>query len=156
MGYLRRPVASTAWILAHAGHRATVPVTTATVIYGAHVRPITHPGTVPDLVTEFEADDGSHDIAAATAALDGALGLSHPGAARLLVIVSDGHYDPDERATGHTQIDRLRASGCAVLWLTTDDRDDPFDGVTVHKLTSPTATAHAIGRAATTALRATR
>lgn len=44
MGYLRGPVASTAWILAHAGARATVPVTTATVIYGANVRPITHPG----------------------------------------------------------------------------------------------------------------
>jgi hypothetical protein len=154
MGYLRRPVASTAWILAHAGDRATVPVTTATVIYGAHVRPITHPGTVPDLVTEFEADDGSHDIAAATAALDGALGLSRPGAARLLVFVSDGHYDHDERAAGRAQVDRLRASGCAVLWLTTDDQDDPFDGVTVHKLTSPTATAQAIGRAATAALRA--
>lgn len=156
MGYQRRPVASTAWILAHAGARATVPVTTATVIYGAHVRPITHPGTVPDLVTEFEADDGSHDIAAAAAALDGALGLSHPGAARLLVVVSDGHYDYDERAAGRQQVDRLRASGCAVLWLTTDDRDDPFDGVTVHQLTSPTATAQAIGRAATAALRATR
>jgi hypothetical protein len=156
MGYLRRPVASTAWILAHAGHRATVPVTAATVIYGAHVRPITHPGTAPDLVTEFEADDGSHDIAAATAALDGALGLSHPGAARLLVIVSDGHYDDDERTAGRTQVDRLRASGCAVLWLTTDPNDNPFDGVTVHKLTSPTATAQAIGRAATTALRTAR
>ncbi|MBW4717361.1 VWA domain-containing protein [Saccharothrix obliqua] len=156
MGHLRHPVASTAWILAHAGHRATVPVTTAAVIYGAHVRPITHPGTAPDLVTEFEADDGSHDIAAATAALDGALGLSHPGAARLLVIVSDGHYDRNERATGRAQVDRLRASGCAVLWLTTDDRDKPFDGVTVHKLTSPTTTAQAIGRAATAALRAAR
>ncbi len=154
MGYLRRPVASAAWILAHAGHRATVPVTTATVIYGARVRPITHPGTVPDKVTEFEADDGSHDIAAAAAALDGVLGLSQPGAARLLVIVSDGHYDHYERAAGRTQVDRLRASGCAVLWLTTDDRDDPFDGVTVHQLTSPTATAQAIGRAATAALRA--
>lgn len=154
MGYMRGPVASTAWILAHAGARATVPVTTATVIYGANVRPITHPGTAPAKVTEFEANDGSHDIAAATAALDGALGLSRPGAARLLVIVSDGHYDHDERAAGITQVARLRAAGCAVLWLTTDDRDDPFDGVTVHQLTDPTATARAIGRAATTALRA--
>ncbi len=153
MGYLRRPVASTAWILAHAAARATVPVTTATVIYGAHVRPITHPGTVPDHVTEFEANDSSHDLATAAAALDGALKLSHPGAARLLVIVSDGHYDHYERTAARTQVDRLRASGCAVLWLTTDDRDNPFDGVTVHQLTSPTTTAHAIGRAATTALR---
>ncbi|QFZ18495.1 VWA domain-containing protein [Saccharothrix syringae] len=155
MGDLRRPVASTAWILAHAGHRATVPVTTATVIYGAHVRPITHPGTVPDQVTEFEADDGSHDIATAAAALDGALGLSHPGAARLLVIVSDGKYDQGERAAGCHEVDRLRASGCAVLWLTTDERDMPFDGVTVHRLTDPAATARAVGHAATTALRAT-
>ncbi|GAA1291702.1 hypothetical protein [Saccharothrix xinjiangensis] len=156
MGDLRHPVASTAWILAHAGHRATVPVTTATVIYGAHVRPITHPGVIPDQVTEFEANDCSHDIATATAALDGALGLSRPGAARLLVIVSDGMYDVDERAAGHHQVDRLRASGCAVLWLTTDQHDHPFDGVTVHRLTDPTTTARAIGHAATTALRATR
>lgn len=154
MGYLRGPVASTAWILADAGARATVPVTTATVIYGANVRPITHPGTAPAKVTEFEANDGSHDIATATAALDGALGLSQHGAARLLVIVSDGHYDDDERAAGIAQVARLRAAGCAVLWLTTDDRDDPFDGVTVHQLADPTATARAIGRAATTALRA--
>lgn len=156
MGYLRHPVASTAWILAHAGARATVPVTTATVIYGAHVRPITHPGTIPNLVTEFAANDNSHDIATATAALDGALGLSRPGAARLLVIVSDGHYDPEERDAGHAQVDRLRASGCAVLWLTTDPKDDPFHGVTVHRLSKPTATAQAIGRAATAALRAAR
>lgn len=155
MGYLRRPVASAAWILANAGHHATIPVTTATVIYGAHVRPITHPGTVPDLVTEFETNDGSHDIATAAAALDGALELSLPGAARLLVIVSDGHYDYDERAAGCAQIDRMRAAGCAVLWLTTDDKDAPFDGVTVHKLTTPATTARAIGQAATAALRAT-
>jgi len=156
MEYLREPVASTAWILADAATRATVPVTTATVIFGAHVRPITHPGAAPTVVTEFKADDGSHDIATATTALDGALGLSHPGAARLLVIVSDGHFDHDERAAGVRQVDRLRASGCAVLWLTTDQWDTPFDGVTVHQLTTPTATATAIGRAATAALRATR
>lgn len=156
MGYLRQPVASTAWILAHAAAHATVPVTTATVIYGAHVRPITHPGTIPNRVTEFEANDGSHDIATATAALDGALGLSRPGAARLLVIVSDGHYTPRERGAGRAQVDRLLASGCAVLWLTTDPEDEPFDGVTVHQLSKPTATAQAIGRAATAALRAAR
>ncbi|MGW5053965.1 hypothetical protein [Actinokineospora sp. NPDC004072] len=156
MGYLRRPVASTAWILAHAGARATVEVTTATVIYGAHVRAITHPHTVPDHVTEFATNDAAHDLATAAAALDGALGLSHPGAARLLVIVSDGHYGHTERAAARAQVDRLRACGCAVLWLITDDDDNPFDGVTVHMLSSPTATAHAIGRAATTALRAAR
>ena len=107
-------------------------------------------------MTEFAANDGTHDIAAATAALDGALGLSRPGAARLLVIVSDGHYDDEERDAGCAQVNRLLASGCAVLWLTTDAKDNPFDGVTVHRLRAPTATARAIGRAATAALRAAR
>ena len=135
---LRRPVASTAWILAHAARHATVPAETATVIFGASVRPITHPGTAPDTVTEFEASDGWEAIATATAALDGALGLSQPGAARLLVIISDGYIvDGDQLRDGQRLIKRLRASGCGVLWLTSDDTDEPFDGVTVHQLGRP-------------------
>jgi hypothetical protein len=157
MRHLRGPVASTAWILAHAAYHAIVPAETATVIFGEHVRPITHPGTAPATVTEFEADDGWEAIDTATAALDGALGLSRPGAARLLVIVSDGHIvDDDQSWNGQRRINRLRASGCAVLWLTSNDTDTPFAGATVHQLADPTATAQAIGRAATTALRAAR
>jgi hypothetical protein len=157
MKHLRGPVASTAWILAHAAHHATVPAETATVIFGEHVRPITHPGTTPATITEFEADDGWEAIDTATAALDGALGLSRPGAARLLVIVSDGHIvDHHQQCNGQKRINRLRASGCAVLWLTSHDTDTPFDGVTVHQLADPTTTAQAIGRAATAALRAAR
>ncbi|GAA2975807.1 vWA domain-containing protein [Actinokineospora diospyrosa] len=171
MGHLRKAVASTAWILAHGGRHATVDVTTATVIFGRAVRPITHPGAHPAHVNEFAANDGCHAIATAADALDGALGLSRPGAARLLVIISDGHFDTDEQRDGKKRIDRLRASGCAVLWLTTNEHDQPFNGVTVHQLTDPatagtghpaagsdltwTTTAQAIGRAATAALRAT-
>jgi hypothetical protein len=154
MRHLRGPVASTAWILAHAGRHSTVPTETAAVIFGVHVRPITHPGKVPAELTEFEADDDWESIALAVDSLDGALGLSRPGAARLLVIVSDGHFSGDERPAGQKRVDRLRASGCAVLWLTSHAYDEPFDGVTVHQLTSPTATAAAIGRAATNALKA--
>ncbi|MGH9061360.1 MAG: hypothetical protein ACRDZY_17870, partial [Acidimicrobiales bacterium] len=87
--------------------------------------------------------------------LDGALGLSRPGAARLLVIISDGHFREDPRREGQQRLDRLRATGCGVLWLSTDTTDTPLDGVTVHLLTDPAATAHTIGHAATTALRAT-
>ena len=154
MSHLRGPVASTAWILANAGRHATVPVETATVIFGVHVRPITHPGKVPAEVTEFEADDDWESVGLAVDSLDGALGLSRPGAARLLVIVSDGHFQGGERPAGQKRVDRLRASGCAVLWLTTHASDYPFNGVAVHQLTSPTTTAAAIGRAATNALKA--
>ncbi|SES39837.1 VWA domain-containing protein [Lentzea albida] len=154
MRHVRGPVASTAWILAHAGQHSTVPTETATVIFGQHVRPITRPGTVPAEVTEFRADDGTERVVAAIDALDGALGLSRPGAARLLVIVSDGHFnDGTERPDGQKRVDRLRASGCAVLWLTSSQWDEHFDGVTVHQLNDPTATATAIGRAATKALK---
>ena len=156
MKHLAGPVASTAWILAHAAHHATMPAQTATVIFGHHVRPITRPGAPPARVTEFEANDNWEDIPTAIDALDGVLGLSRPGAARLLVIISDGHYRDDPRREGQQRIERLRATGCAVLWLTTDPTDNPIDGVTVHLLTDPTTTVQTIGRAATTALRAIR
>ncbi|MGH8917947.1 MAG: hypothetical protein ACRD0H_06340, partial [Actinomycetes bacterium] len=155
MRHLAPAVASTAWILAHAAHHTTVPADTATVIFGHHVRPITRPDTAPTEVTEFTAKDNWEDIPTAIDALDGALGLSRPGAARLLVIISDGHFREDPRLQGQQRLDRLRATGCGVLWLSTDTTDTPLDGVTVHLLTDPAATAHTIGHAATTALRAT-
>jgi hypothetical protein len=147
-------VASAAWILANAARHTTVPAQTATVIFGNRVRPLTLPGKAPAMVTEFASNDNWEDVPTALEALDGALGLSVPGAARLLVIVSDGRFREDPRRTGQRKLDRLRANGCAVLWLTTRDTDTPLSGATVHQLTDPTTAARAIGRAATTALRA--
>jgi hypothetical protein len=156
MSAFAAPVASAAWILAHAAHHTQVPARTATVIFGHHVRPITHPGTTPHQVTEFKADDDDEVIDTALDALDGALHLSQPGAARLLVIVSDGHFEPPRREVAHTRLTRLRATGCAVLWLAPDrPYITPLAGATVHPLADPTTTAQAIGRAATRALRAT-
>ena len=158
MGHVTAPVASAAWILANAARHTTVSADTATVIFGRHVYAITRPGTVPTAVTEFAAPDNYEAIDEAINALDGALGLSRPGAARLLVIVSDGDYRhsaPRARVRAQRLVNRLHASGCAVLWLATGRRDTPLAGATVHVLTDPTTTARDIGRAATTALRAT-
>ncbi|WP_027946980.1 VWA domain-containing protein [Amycolatopsis taiwanensis] len=155
MGWARDHVASAAWILANAARHTTVPAQTATVIFGDRVRPLTMPGKAPAVVTEFASNDNWEDIPTAIDALDGALGLSTPGAARLLVIVSDGRYRDQPRRDGQKKLNRLRANGCAVLWLTTRDTDTPLDGATVHRLTDPTTAARAIGRSATTALRAT-
>lgn len=148
------PVASAAWILARVAHLTPMTTTTATVIFGHHVRAITRPGTTPARVTEFHARDGYEDITTAIDALDHTLGLTRPGAARLLVIVSDGEFMPEQTTTGQARTDRLLATGCSVLWLTTDRWSRPFRGTTVHRLTDPTTTAQAIGRAATAALRA--
>ncbi|GAA2693180.1 MULTISPECIES: hypothetical protein [Actinosynnema] len=154
MGSVRDHVASAAWVLAEAVHHTRVPAQAATVIFGHHVRPLTGPGDRPPVVTQFDADDNWEDIPGAVDAVDGVLGLSRPGAARLLVVISDGDFRPVPRRDGQDRIDRLRATGCAVLWLTTHTDDTPLAGVSVHLLTDPATTATAIGRAATAALRA--
>ncbi len=154
------PVASAAWILAHAAQHTRVPATTATVIFGRYVRPITHPGSPPHVVTEFAANDGVESIGKAIGALDGALNLSRADAARLLVIVTDTYIvDHGYRRSAQKNLARLRATGCAVLWLTPEwtipERDLVEDDI-AHVLTDPTTTAREIGRAATAALRAAR
>jgi hypothetical protein len=154
MAAVTAPVASAAWILARAAHLTPMTTTTATLIFGNRVRPITRPGIAPAVVTEFAARDGYEDITTAIDALDHSLGLSRPGAARLLVIVSDGAFDTDQTTTGQARADRLLATGCSILWLDAYGWCRPFRGTTVHRLTDPTTTAQAIGRAATTALRA--
>ncbi|WP_027932206.1 VWA domain-containing protein [Amycolatopsis thermoflava] len=157
MSAFARPVASAAWILAEAARHTSVPATTATVIFGYHVRPITRPGSTAPRVTEFDTNDGEHHVDTAISALDGALDLTRPDAARLLVIVSDGCFEETTKEPGQKMLDRLRASGCALLWLAPDAPfNEPMRGATVHTLTDPTTTARAIGQAATAALRATR
>jgi uncharacterized protein with von Willebrand factor type A (vWA) domain len=151
-----RPVTSAAWILANAAAHTRVPAITATVAFGEAVHAITRPGAVPDRVTRFRAPDGYEVVDEAVAALDGALGLSTPGAARLLVVVSDGIFCPTPRAAAQARVDRLRAAGCGVLWLAPRGPVEPLNGATVLPLTDPTTTALEIARAATAALRATR
>jgi hypothetical protein len=137
MGSFAGPVASTAWIMANAAAQTPVPADTATVIFGSHVRPITRPGTTPKAVTEFDARDDWEAIDTAIDALDGALGLSQPGAARLLVIVSDGFVPDLLRSNAQRLVDRLRATGCAVLWLAPHGYGEPLTGATVHVMTDP-------------------
>ncbi|MGQ0573844.1 MAG: VWA domain-containing protein [Pseudonocardia sp.] len=151
-----RPVASAAWILAHAAAHTRVATTTATVTFGDEVHAITRPGTAPREVTRFNAPDGYEVIDAAIDALDGALGLSRPGAARLLVIVSDGHFSPAPRIAAQTKIDRLVTAGCGVLWLAPHPTARALDGATLQALADPATSAQAIARAATRALQATR
>ncbi|MEV5720724.1 hypothetical protein AB0L41_43255 [Amycolatopsis mediterranei] len=64
MGWARAHVASAAWILANAARHTRVPADTASVIFGHHVRPLTHPGKPPAEVTEFRSNDNYEDIPA--------------------------------------------------------------------------------------------
>jgi len=148
------PVASAAWILARAAS-ALPAATTATVLYGEHVHPLTHPGHAPAHVTDFTAPDGTEQLCRAIDALDGALGLSSPGTARLLAIVSDTWHAPDEIDGAQRRITRLAKTGCGVIILHPDSPWAParaWAGAQVITLTDPADTIEVIARAATRAL----
>ncbi len=148
---LAKPVASAAWILARgAGH--VTDARSATVVFGESVHPITYPRAVPARVQEFAATARTEQFCDAVDALDATLGLSRPGAARLLVVVSDGHFNPRQRQCGQQRVARLTKAGCAVLWLALNDRAFPLDGVHKVALTVPADAVDAIGQAAVRAL----
>jgi hypothetical protein len=150
------PVASAAWILARAA--AALPAaTTATILYGEQVHALTHPGHAPARVTTFKAPDGTEQLGRAIDALDGALGLSRPGTARLLAIVSDTCHTPEEIAGGQRRITRLAKTGCGVIILRPDcpfgwDERHEWTDAQVITLTDPAGTIEVIARAATRAL----
>jgi hypothetical protein len=153
MRELAAPIASAAWILAKAA--ASVPdARSATVTFGRNVQPITYPGKTPTRVRQFKAIDPYEKFCDAVDALDGALQLTRTGAARLLVIVSDGIFCEDERTGGQQRITRLTGHGCAVLWLALD-MALCMDGAHLITLTTPADAADVIGRAATRALHTT-
>jgi hypothetical protein len=103
--------------------------------------------------------NGECSLCRAIDALDGALGLSQPGTARLLAIVSDTYHTPGEIADGQRRITHLARTGCGVIIL---QPDDPFPWGGKHDwadaqvitLTDPADTIEVIARAATRALTA--
>ena len=152
------PLASAAWILARAVAAADSASKSATVAFGEYVTAITRPGAVPNQVTEFHASCITEEFTRALTALDLALGLSGPGAARLLVVVSDGVFRTDQAEKGRAQLKALAHTGCAVLWLTlgTARASRDIGGMRFITLPNPTSAAAEIGKAAIAVLNATR
>jgi hypothetical protein len=152
------PVASAAWILARAVAAVDSSSKTATVAFGDTVTPITRSGTAPAEVTEFRARCNTEEFTRAVSALDVELGLSRPGAARLLVVVSDGVFRTDQSTTGRMQLKALADAGCAVLWLTLGTARAARETGGIHFLTlpNPATAADEIGYAAVAALTSTR
>ncbi|MEO3976932.1 VWA domain-containing protein [Streptomyces sp. CAU 1734] len=124
-------IASAAWSFAHATRE--VAGRAATVAFGTAVTSIASPGQPPSRVTEFLANDGNHRFTEAANALDGVLGLSRSEGARVLVIVSDGHWEPEERAGGERIVRRLIRAGVLVLWVCLDPRSSVLPGG-VHRM----------------------
>jgi hypothetical protein len=150
------PLSSAAWVLASATGLADPANTSATVAFGTDVTAITRPGRAARQVAEFAASGGSSDFARALDALDGALGLSSPGTARLLVVISDGIFPPDDLEEGQRRVTRLVRSGCAVLWLLPGGNGLAMNGARRAPLADPAQAAALIGKAAALALATAR
>ncbi|WP_284741794.1 VWA domain-containing protein [Amycolatopsis sp. RTGN1] len=115
MDWATEMLASLAWIVAHAA--AEVDGMTATVAFGERVTAITAPGVPPAAVQEFDAPDGYHEFVPAMRALDGALQLTAGQGARLVFVVSDGHYGPAIERQAAEVVERFARHGVHVVWL---------------------------------------
>jgi len=115
MGSAMEAMASSAWILSEASRR--VQGKTAMVYYGSGVFPTLKPGQHLDKVNVYTASDSTEKFDKAFQALNGSLNLLDGSGARLLVVVSDGHYTSDEHTKAQEWIRRCASSGVAVLWI---------------------------------------
>lgn len=118
MGAAMQPMATTAWVLSEAGRR--VQADSAMVYYGESVFPTLKPGQHLNEVKVYSAPDGTERFDEAFKALDGTLNLLYGSGARMLVVVSDGYYTPDERRKASEWVAECKRNGVAVLWLTYD------------------------------------
>ena len=91
------------------------------VYYGNDVFPTLKPGQSLPEIQVYSAKDGTEKFDKAFKALDGAMNFLHGDGARLLVIVSDGHYTSEETTAATKWIERCHKAGVGVLWLTYDD-----------------------------------
>jgi hypothetical protein len=81
------------------------------------VFPTLKPGQHLENVNVYSAPEGTEKFDDAFRALDGSLNLLAGSGARLLVVVSDGHYTNDESDKARRWIQRCQQFGVAVLWV---------------------------------------
>lgn len=109
-------MATTAWVLGEAGRR--IQADTAMVYYGSGVFPTLRKGQRLSEVSVYSAPDGTEEFGKAWSALDGELGLTTGTGVRMVVIVSDGYYRPDQTQEAKRMLAECRDTGVAVLWVT--------------------------------------
>lgn len=119
MGSAMLPMATTAYVLSEAIHR--VQGRAAMVYYGNDVFPTLRPGERLRDVKVYTAPDGTEKFDKAFQAVDGAVDLLYGSGARLLVVVSDGHYTTEESNRCRHWMRRCAESGVAVVWIPFDD-----------------------------------
>ena len=155
------PMAITAWVMSEAVRR--VDGKCAMVYCGQDVFPTLKPGQRLTEVKTYTAQDSTEEFDKAFKALDGAMNLTRADGAKLLVVVSDGHYRPDQKDHARKLLREADKAGVAILWLTFDGKvhepTDLLNGtagrlVDLKSTESPTTASAIIGEAAAKALSA--
>jgi hypothetical protein len=151
MSSAMNPMASTAWIMSEAVRR--VQGRCAMVYYGSDVFPTLKAGQRLKDVNVYSAPDGTEKFDRAFRALDGALNLLNGEGARLLVVVSDGHYTNEEMESAKAWVARCSKNGVAVLWLPIGDNGATAKHIcaganaqVVENITDPSVSAQIIGK----------
>jgi hypothetical protein len=151
MASAMNPMASTAWIMGEAVRR--VQGRCAMVYYGSDVFPTLKAGQRLKDVNVYSAPDGTEKFDRAFRALDGALNLLNGQGARLLVVVSDGHYTNEEMESAKAWVARCSKNGVAVLWLPIGDNGATAKHIcaganaqVVENITDPSVSAQIIGK----------
>lgn len=116
MGGAMEAMGQTAWIMGEAGRR--IQAETAMIYYGSGIFPTLRRGQRLSEVTIYSAPDGTEKFAEAWEALDGELGLTFGDGVRMLVIVSDGNYTPNQTERAKNIMRECKQNGVAVLWIT--------------------------------------
>ena len=151
MGSAMNPMATTAWVMSEAVNR--IQGNCAMVYYGNDVFPTLSVGERLDRVNVYSASDGTEKFQKAFQALDGSLNLLNGNGARLLVIVSDGQYTPEETKRAKEIVEKCKESGVAILWLPFDNGRSAKEiggdyAEVVLEINKPAETAEVIGRSA--------
>ena len=112
------PLAVTRWVLAEAVHQANGRV--ASVLFGTDAHPIQAPHERVSTIEVYQADGRHESFDEAFPLLDSVLDLIDGDGARLLVVITDGHF-VKSGVPQYTEkvMDMCRAAGVAVLWLDT-------------------------------------
>lgn len=151
MSAAMEPMATTAWVMSEAVRR--VQGKAAMVYFGNDVFSTLKPGQHLTEVNVYSAPDGTEKFEDAFSAIDGGLDLLNGSGARLLVVVSDGHYTYNETEKARELVKRCSAAGVAVLWLPFHhgryaERITGNNARIVEGTLDPTTAAAEIGRAA--------
>lgn len=110
---------SGAWSLAKAANEI-VDAKVAMVSFGNDVHSIIKPLTKVVKVPELNTNAGTNYFLDALKAIEGELELTKPGAARLLVILTDGEFNFTDENGRDAALKRLTEAGVKVLWMDTD------------------------------------